>query len=138
MIERVAPTYRSLVPSVLRRAVAAAFAEAPGTRSGSGIRRRLALLANAGAHSARDAFVYDRGFRLLRDEAYSEPLRAAVGAWNPDSLYAEAWDRAVGGDDVRSDLHARILMEGRMPPFASAPLVGKPSPRAGRGEGNGR
>ena len=108
MIERVAPTYRSLVPSVLRRAVAAAFAEAPGTRSGSGIRRRLALLANAGAHSARDAFVYDRGFRLLRDEAYSEPLRAAVGAWNPDSLYAEAWDRAVGGDDVDRALYGDL------------------------------
>lgn len=109
MIERVAPLYRSLLPLPVRRRLAALIADEAGRRSGSGVRRALALLARAGAGSARDAFVYDRGFRFLRDAVYSDSLRQSVGGWSPDMLYQATWDRAVGSDDVDRALYGDLM-----------------------------
>ena len=108
MIERVAPRYRSLVPWAVRRGLALLLAEGAGKRSGSGIRRRLALVAGAGAGSARDAFVYERGFRLLRETMYADPFADSVRDWNPDVLYSAAWDRAIGSDDVDRALYGDL------------------------------
>ena len=107
VVERVAQSYRALLPRVLRRAIDKALAEPPGARWPGAIRHRLALLARAGAGSARDAFVYDRGFRLMRD-AYADPLRSAVADWHPDSLYASVWDRAFASDDVDRALYGDL------------------------------
>jgi asparagine synthase (glutamine-hydrolysing) len=108
MIERAAQPYRALVPAFLRRAIGAKLGEKPGVRSSGALRRRIALLARAGATSAREAFVYDRGFRLLRD-MYADPLRSAVADWHPDSLYADVWDHAVGVDDVDRALYGDLV-----------------------------
>jgi asparagine synthase (glutamine-hydrolysing) len=109
MIERVAPAYRSALPASLRRGFDSLLHETPGQRSGNPLQRRIALLAAAGAGSARDAFVYDRAFRKMRSTSYAEPLADAVRDWNPDALYASAWDRAVGVDDVDRALYGDLV-----------------------------
>lgn len=108
MIERVAPAYRSALPAKLRRGIAGLFAEDAGRRSANPLQRRIGLLASAGAGSAREAFVYDRGFRTMRAGSYAEPLASAVRDWHPDALYAAAWDRAVGDDDVDRALYGDL------------------------------
>src|SRR5687768_10629727 len=107
MVERAAGIYRALLPSPMRRALGAILGERPGTRS-EGLRRKLALLARAGARSAADAFVYDRAFRRLRDESYDPRLLAALDGWHPDSLYRDAWSHAVAADDVDRALYGDI------------------------------
>ena len=105
MIERVAPYYRTLLPHGVRRGVASLFSN---RQSSNPLRRRLALLARDGAVSARDAFVYDRGFRAVRDTAYARPLQYATSDWHPDELYAAAWDHAVGADDTDRALYGDL------------------------------
>jgi hypothetical protein len=83
----------------MRRALGAMLGDRPGTRS-EGLRRKLALLTEAGAGSAADAFVYDRGFRRLRSESYDPRFFAALDGWHPDSLYGDAWSHAIAADDV--------------------------------------
>jgi asparagine synthase (glutamine-hydrolysing) len=107
MIERAAGMYRALLPSPMRRALGALLRDRPGTRS-EGLRRKLALLADAGARSAADAFVYDRAFRRLRDASYDPRLLAALDGWHPDSLYRDAWSHAVAADDVDRALYGDI------------------------------
>jgi asparagine synthase (glutamine-hydrolysing) len=108
MIERAASTYRRLMPAALRRALSDALADRAGSRSHGPLRRRAALLAEAGASSAADAVVYDRALRPIRSEVYSPSLLGAVGAWHPDRLYEEAWSRAVATDDVDRALYGDI------------------------------
>ena len=107
MVERAARVYRALLPSPMRRALGAMLGDRPGTRS-DGLRRKLALLADAGAHSAADAFTYDRAFRPLRDESYDPRLLAALDGWHPDSLYRDAWSHATASDDVDRALYGDI------------------------------
>jgi asparagine synthase (glutamine-hydrolysing) len=107
MIERAAAPYRALVPSPLRLALGALLRDRAGRRS-EGLRRRVALVAGAGARSAADAFVYDRAFRRLRARAYTSSLLGALGEWHPDALYREAWARAVAADDVDRALYGDI------------------------------
>lgn len=108
MTERVAPLYRRLLPGSLRRLLDRALGDPPGRRSSTRWGRALALLARAGRGSARDSFVYDRAFRSLRETAYTDSLRAALGGWDPDPLNAEAWDRAVAHDDVDRALYGDL------------------------------
>ncbi len=105
MIERVAPAYRRLLPHPLRKGLANALGDG---LAASPLRRRLSLLARDGAVSARDAFVYDRGFRALRDTAYAKSLHCATNDWHPDELYAAAWDHAVGADDTDRALYGDL------------------------------
>ena len=105
MIERVAPYYRTLLPHRVRRGVASLFSN---RQSSNPLRRRLALLARDGAVSARDAFVYNRGFRAVRDTAYARPLQYTTSDWHPDELYAAAWDHAVGADDTDRALYGDL------------------------------
>ena len=101
MIERVA--LRMLLPSPMA---------ARSARSSASGRARLrmcrALLANAGARSAADAFVCDRAFRRLRDESYDPRFLAALDGWHPDSLYRDAWSHAAAADDVDRALYGDI------------------------------
>ncbi len=107
MIERAARSYRALLPAPMRRALRALLGERPGTRS-EGLRRKLALLADGGAGSAADAFVYDRAFRPLRDRTYDARFLAALDGWHPDSHYHDAWSRAVATDDVDRALYGDL------------------------------
>jgi asparagine synthase (glutamine-hydrolysing) len=107
MVNRAAVVYRALLPSPLRRALGAMLGDRAGTRS-EGLRRKLALLADAGAVSPSDAFVYDRAFRRLRDDSYDPRLLAALDGWHPDSLYRDAWSHAVATDDVDRALYGDI------------------------------
>ena len=105
MIERVAPLYRTLVPHRLRQGLSRAF---HSRHSSHPLLRRLALLARDGAVSARDAFVYERGFRGIRDAAYARSLQYATSDWHPDELYAAAWDHAAGADDTDRALYGDL------------------------------
>jgi asparagine synthase (glutamine-hydrolysing) len=107
MVERAAGIYRALLPSPMRRALGTMLGERPGIRT-EGARRQLALLATAGAGSAVDAFVYDRAFRRLRDDAYDPRLLGALDGWHPDSLYRDAWSRAAARDDVDRALYGDL------------------------------
>jgi asparagine synthase (glutamine-hydrolysing) len=107
MVERAAGNWRALLPAPMRRALRAMLGERPGTRS-EGLRRRLALLADGGAGSPADAFVYDRAFRPLRAEAYDARFLAALDGWHPDTLYHDAWSRAVAADDVDRALYGDL------------------------------
>ena len=109
LVERAAVPYRRLIPSLLRRGIAKVVREPTGQRSTGSLRRRLGLLANAGATSARDAFVYDRAFRSLRSSAYTKDFLTAVGDWNPDQLHRAAWERAVAADDVDRALYGDLV-----------------------------
>jgi asparagine synthase (glutamine-hydrolysing) len=104
MVARAARIYRALLPSPMRRALGAMLGDRPGTRS-EGLRRKLALLAEAGAVSAADAFVYDRAFRRMRSDAYDPRFLAALDGWHPDSLYHDAWSNAAAADDVDRALY---------------------------------
>ena len=104
MVARAARIYRTLLPSPMRRALGAMLGERIGTRS-EGLRRKLALLADAGSVSAADAFVYDRAFRRLRGDAYDRRFLAALDGWHPDSLYRDAWSNAAAADDVDRALY---------------------------------
>jgi asparagine synthase (glutamine-hydrolysing) len=103
-VARAARIYRALLPSPMRRALGAMLGDRPGTRS-EGLRRKLALLAEAGAVSAADAFVYDRAFRRMRSDAYDPRFLAALDGWHPDSLYHDAWSNAAAADDVDRALY---------------------------------
>jgi asparagine synthase (glutamine-hydrolysing) len=107
MVARAARIYRALLPSPMRRALGAMLGERPGTRS-EGLRRTLALLTDAGAVSAADAFVYDRALRRLRSESYDPRFLAALDGWHPDSLYRDAWANAAASDDVDRALYGDI------------------------------
>ncbi len=107
MVARAARIYRALLPSPRRRALGAMLGERPGTRS-EGLRRKLALLTDAGAVPAADAFVYDRAFRRLRGGAYDPRFLAALDGWHPDSLYHDAWSNAVAADDVDRALYGDV------------------------------
>ena len=107
MVARAARIYRALLPSPMRRALGAMLGDQPGTRS-EGMRRKLALLADAGAVSAADAFVYDRAFRRLRGDAYDPRFLAALDGWHPDSLYHDAWSNAAAADDVDRALYGDV------------------------------
>ena len=109
MIEHAASTYRRVLPWPLRRRLGALFSEDEGRRKPNPIQRRLALLTRDGAMSARDAFVYDRAFRGLRDTAYTDALKYAVSDWHPDEMYAAVWDRAVAADDVDHALYGDMM-----------------------------
>ena len=109
LVERAASPYRHLLPAPIRRAVATLLGEPAGRRSRGSLRRRLGLIATAGAGSARDAFVYDRAFRSLRSDAYTPGLLAAVGDWHPDELHRAAWQRAVASDDVDRALYGDLV-----------------------------
>lgn len=108
MIERVAPAYRRMLPAALRRRLAGVLAEAEGTRTANPLRRRISLLAQAGAGTARDAFIYDRAFRSARTSMYDPALLDALGGHHPDELYAETWARANGADDVDRALYGDL------------------------------
>jgi asparagine synthase (glutamine-hydrolysing) len=108
MIERAATIYRRLLPGPLRLALGAALGERPGVHEGGVVPRKLALLLRAGARSAADAFVYDRAFRRLRAGSYALALRTAIGEWHPDTLYRDAWSRAVATDDVDRALYGDL------------------------------
>ncbi|MFL5617694.1 MAG: asparagine synthase (glutamine-hydrolyzing) [Gemmatimonadaceae bacterium] len=107
MVERAAHIYRAMLPSPMRRALGAMLRDRPGTRS-EGLRRNLALLADVGASSAADAFVYDRAFRRLRDDSYDPRLLAALDGWHPDSLYRNTWSNAIAADDVDRALYGDV------------------------------
>ncbi|MDB4883290.1 MAG: asnB [Gemmatimonadetes bacterium] len=108
MIARAASTYRRLLPSRLRRVLGDALSERPGVRSSGSLRRRAALLAQAGAGTAAASFVYDRAFRAIRRDLYAPALLDTLGSWHPDSLYASAWSRASASDDVDRALYGDI------------------------------
>jgi asparagine synthase (glutamine-hydrolysing) len=98
IVARAAQLYRRLVPGGIRRAVADG-ARHFGARPRGPI-RSLCMLAEAGARSAAEDFVYERAFRSHRETAYTADLYRTVRDRHPDELYRATWSRAEGVDDV--------------------------------------
>ncbi len=105
MVARAAQQYRRLLPRPARHVLARATQGLEGTENG--LLKRAYLLAQAGRHPAREAFVYDRAFRSYREAAYGPALRPAVAGRHPDGLYRAAWDHLNGAaaDDVDRALY---------------------------------
>jgi len=95
LLEWIVGPYREGVPAGVRRNLGRAFDRLRGRG-----RHRLGRVVHAGATSAEDAFTYDRAFRRERETGYADALRTAVGDWNPDDLYRQAWERGDGRSDV--------------------------------------
>ena len=100
MIARAAAPYRRILPVSVRAAASRALRDRD-----RGPLRRLALLARSGGVSAAESFTYDRAFRLVRAEAYTESFLASLGDENPDALYRAVWDEADGVDDTDRALY---------------------------------
>ena len=104
VVARAAMTYRRLLPSGLRSWL--------GRRLGGyqrGLLKRPALLAAAGQGTAEQAFVYDRAFRRYRELAYTPQFQRQLAGCHPDVLYREAWERAVGEDEVDRTLYGDLV-----------------------------
>lgn len=105
MVARAAQTYRRFLPEPARRLAGWLTQGLEGTDNA--FLKRVHMLAQAGQHTARDAFVYDRAFRSYRDAAYAPALRQAVGGRHPDEQYRRVWDHLNGAatDDVDRALY---------------------------------
>jgi asparagine synthase (glutamine-hydrolysing) len=104
MVARAAQSYRRLLPSMIREMLGRSLNGLADDRHGA-LLKRIGMLAEAGARPARDAFVYDRAFRSLRPNAYTEDFQQNVSDLHPDDWYRDVWSRAVGSDDVDRALY---------------------------------
>lgn len=104
MVARAAETYRRFVPASLRKGLGRSISGLADDKYGA-LLKRVGMLARTGAHSAADAFVYDRAFRSHRTTAYAPALQHAVSPTHPDALYRTAWGQARGHDDVDRALY---------------------------------
>ena len=105
VVARAAQAYRRLVPASVRRALHKKLGRAEGT---DGWTKKARMLAEAGADTAAEAYVYDRGLRLYREEAYAPALLEALDGNHPDAHYQAAWTRAAGADDVDRALYGDL------------------------------
>jgi asparagine synthase (glutamine-hydrolysing) len=92
--------YRQILPAPLRLVLGQWLS---GINNGP--LKRLSMLATAGQGTAAEAFVYNRSFRLHRNEAYTETLLQALTGYHPDALYRDVWQRAKATDDVDRALY---------------------------------
>ena len=104
VVTRVAQTYRKALPAALRRAMHAGLGAVNGHR---GLAKHVRMLAEAGAGTAAESFVYDRAFRSHRESAYA-PAFAEQLAEHPDALYRAVWDHADGTDEVDRALYGDL------------------------------
>ena len=103
VVARAAQYYRRLLPRTLRGALGHGARSLKSNQRG--LLKRLQLLAEAGAVSAPEAFVYDRAFRPYREHAYTSAFRRALAGHHPDLFYSSAWAAAGGTDDVDRTLY---------------------------------
>lgn len=103
MVARAAQNYRRYVPSMLRKKIGHHAKRING--HGGSLAKKVRMLAEAGQGTAQEAFVYDRAFRRVRDEAYATALHHALGGFHPDSLYEAIWAHSDGLDDVDRALY---------------------------------
>ncbi|MEK6611363.1 MAG: asparagine synthase (glutamine-hydrolyzing) [Gemmatimonadota bacterium] len=100
MVARAAQGYRRFVPAGLRRA-----ADRVLHARMSGPLKNATLLARAGRGNAIDTFTYDRGFRELREAAYTPQFLGTLAGFDADAMYRDVWARADGLDDVDRALY---------------------------------
>jgi len=104
MVARAAQSYRRALPSMIREMLGRSLNGLADDRYGS-LLKRVGMLAEAGARSAPETFVYDRAFRSLRGNAYTPAFRSDVADLHPDTWYRDVWNRAAGTDDVDRALY---------------------------------
>lgn len=100
LVAAAAARYRQVIPSSIRRRVGQ---QLDGIDSGA--LKRLSMLTTAGQGTAVESFVYNRAFRLYRQEAYTETLLNSLGKSHPDRLYREVWQRVKATDDIDRALY---------------------------------
>ena len=94
VVARAAQNYRRFIPAVAREAIARSFS---GVKSGP--LKKVAMLAAAGRSSAEESFIYDRAFRPIRRDSYSDTLMEQLSS-HPDKYYREVWRAASATDDT--------------------------------------
>jgi asparagine synthase (glutamine-hydrolysing) len=104
MVARAAESYRRYLPSPVRRVLGRSLERLADGENGA-LLKRVGMLAEAGARTAEDTFVYDRAFRPYRREAYTPEFRQAVSDTHPDRWYREVWNRPDASDDVDRALY---------------------------------
>ncbi|PQJ34591.1 asparagine synthase (glutamine-hydrolyzing) [Salinibacter sp. 10B] len=104
MVARAAQSYRRFLPKMVRQMLGRSLNGLADDRYGA-LLKRVGMLADAGAGSARDSFVYDRAFRTYRETAYTPALHRSVAEKHPDTWYRTVWSQAEGQDDVDRALY---------------------------------
>ena len=94
VVARAAEKYRRFLPRVAREVVAKSLSGISG-----GALKKVAMLAAAGRGSAAEAFIYDRAFRSIRDQAYAPELMSQLNG-HPDRFYRDVWDNAPATEDT--------------------------------------
>ncbi len=105
LLTRAAIVYRQLLPPRLRSWLGPQLSgyQQPTLLKG------LSELTTFGQGTAKQAFVNDMAFRSYRELAYSSEFRHMLAGWHPDVIYHEAWERAVGEDDVDRALYGDLV-----------------------------
>jgi asparagine synthase (glutamine-hydrolysing) len=99
VVARAAQMCRGWIPSAAR---------APARRMLGLLGRRGRLLSDALATEARDAFVYERGFRGCRARLYDPDALLGIAGLDPDEHYRQAWSSADGPTDADRVLSAEL------------------------------
>lgn len=102
VVARAAEQYRKYTPGFVRNLAASTFGNFK-----SGPLKKIAMLTAAGRTSAAEAFVYDRAFRSLRENAYAESLASGLNG-HPDELYRRVWDNAPASSDTDRALYGDL------------------------------
>lgn len=107
MVEKMASPFRTLVPGPIRRQLSDLVSGGgkPRIRSLSAVKQIL----QAGAHSARDSFVFDRALRSNRGELYAERFLDRLGKYHPDQIYRAVWDRAKAADSIDRMMYGDLM-----------------------------
>jgi asparagine synthase (glutamine-hydrolysing) len=100
LVAAAAARYRQVLPSSARNLLGQKL-----NNIDSGLLKRLSMLTTAGQGTALESFIYNRAFRLYRQEAYTEKLLTSLGDSHPDAFYREVWQRAKATDDVDRSLY---------------------------------
>lgn len=99
MVARAAQAFRETVPAFLQP-LARTILPAGGKKG--------RMLKEAVRGNARDAFVYDRGLRDVREAVYAPEFLETLGQRHPDALYHEVWDQAAAPTDADRTLYAEL------------------------------
>lgn len=98
LVEAMAWKYRRMLPEFIRKPIgrAAHMRTQLRPRLLNGVKQVLV----AGESDARDAFVFDRSIRSLRDVLYTSYFLERLDGHHPDEWYRSVWDQADGPTPV--------------------------------------
>ncbi len=106
MVERMASSFRAVVPGAIRRQLSEIVGGGgkPRLRTLSAVKQVI----EAGARSPKDNFIFDRALRSHREVLYSASFRSTLAGYHPDRVYQAAWDASDAADNVDRMMHGDL------------------------------